>query len=114
MSKKDVMNYYYEQQEAYLEMVNDIKDIDKDYNNGLISREQYENIIAQVSSEIELVKSNFDRVSYIIYLLNKNKKNKEQIELKMKELPEDCSLEALNKENKEAIEKINKVKGENK
>lgn len=70
MAKKHVINYYKQVQDTYFEMLNDVADFDKAYKDGIISQEQFDN--AQIL--LEKIKDNYERLSYILLLLNQPSK----------------------------------------
>lgn len=73
MARRDVINYYVSVQQQYLEMLADAKEYDEAVRGGFISQEQFE----EVQTMIQKLKDNYDRISYIMVLLNEpNKKSK--------------------------------------
>lgn len=75
MSKAHVNLYFLEIQNQYFEMLENLKEFKELAEQGKISQDEYNNMIA----EVELLKSNYERISYIIMLLNKpQKKSKEE------------------------------------
>jgi hypothetical protein len=73
MARKDVINYFLEQQDVYLEMLSNVKELDIALKQGFLSEEQVE----QAKKDIDIAKSNYDRLAYIVLLLNKPKDKKE-------------------------------------
>ncbi len=67
MAHKDVIEYYKQIQKDYIEMREELKDLEKECMEGLVSPEQLD----QMKSTIEPLKTNYERISYIIYLMNK-------------------------------------------
>jgi hypothetical protein len=65
MALKDVKQYYYTMLNQYLEMKADLADFQQAFEDGYITEDQLEN----VRNEIFLVESNYERLSYIMYLL---------------------------------------------
>lgn len=75
MSRKDVINYYIGVQSQYLEMRSDIRDLEQAVKEGRLPLEMLEGRVA----EIERLKENYKRVSYIIFLLDEpNRKGKKE------------------------------------
>ena len=73
MAKKHVINYYRQIQDLYFEMLEDVKDFDKALKDGHVTQEQVE----QSQMMLGRVKDNYDRLSYIVLLLNQpTRKNK--------------------------------------
>ena len=107
MSHKDVIEYYKQVQNDYIEMRGELKDLEKECMEGLVSPEQ----VDQMKSTIEPLKINYERISYIIYLMNKPvRKNKEEYKKRnqkfLKSLNPSNSTESSLKENKEVLNKL--------
>ena len=94
MAKADVNLYFLEVQNEYFEMLDNLKEFKELAQEGKITQEDYE----QMLKEVELVKSNYERIAYIIMLMNKpNRKDKEQADINK------SWYNALNGASKEAI-----------
>lgn len=108
MSHRDVIEYYKQIQNDYIEMREELKDLEKECMEGLVSPEQ----VDQMKSTIEPLKTNYERISYIIYLMNKPvRKNKAEGYKKrnqklLKSLNPSNSIENSLKENKEVLNKL--------
>lgn len=73
MAVKDVKKYYIDVFNQYIEMKNDITDFEEAFKEGHITEER----LTEVKKDIESVKDNLDRLSYVMYLLEMpNKKGK--------------------------------------
>lgn len=73
MAKRHVIDYYLQVQDLYFEMLNDAKDFDDALKDGFVTQEQVE----QSQMMFDRIKDNYDRLSYIIVLLNQpNRKKK--------------------------------------
>ena len=73
MAIKDVKCYYYQMQAQYLEMKADLADFEQALQDGFITEEQ----LVAAKEEVVKIKNNYDRLSYIMYLLEvPNRKNK--------------------------------------
>lgn len=78
MAKRHVNLYFLEQQALYLEMLDNLKEFEQLAKEGKISQEDYD----QMLREVELNKTNYERLAYIIMLLNKpNRKDKEEADM---------------------------------
>lgn len=78
MAKRHVNLYFLEVQNQYFEMVNCLNELKKLAEKKDISEEEY----TKLMPEVELLKSNYLRLAYIMMLLNKpNKKTKEDIDM---------------------------------
>ena len=72
MAKKHVVNYYRQIQDLYFEMLNDVKDFDEALKGGFVTDEQVE----QSQMMLTKVKENYERLSYILLLLNQPVRDK--------------------------------------
>lgn len=73
MARSHVVQYYLEVEYQYLEMLDALKELNKLVKEGKVDLERYE----QQASEVQKLKENYERISYIIFLLNKpNRKSK--------------------------------------
>ena len=108
MSVKHVNEYYKKICDQYTEMINDIKEIEREAEKGLIEPERVERLREQV----EPIKLNYERWAYMMYLLHQpNKKEKinkykKQNSKLLKTLSSSNSLEAVIDENNEARKHI--------
>ena len=108
MSVKHVNAYYKQICEQYNEMINDIKDVEKEAEQGLVEPERVERLKEQVA----LIKHNYERWTYMMFLLHqpnrkeKVKKYKRQNEKLLKGLSSSNSLAAVIEENNEARKHI--------
>lgn len=119
MARRDLIEYYLEQQAVYFEMLKDIQDIEKDHKEGLIDDERYEQLMSVVSPDIEAVKANYERISYMVLLLNKpqRKSKGEKYEKENKEWYDHlqgASREAILDESKDALADFKKLVRESK
>ena len=77
MARKHVVKYFLEMENQYFEMLDNMKDFKELFDSNKISEEEYNSFVNQV----ELLKSNYERIAYIMFLLNKpNKSDKKEIE----------------------------------
>lgn len=74
MAKRDVVNYYLSVQKQYFEMLDDVKDYEEALAQGKFTQEQNE----QARALVEAVKENYDRLSYIILLLQEPNREKKK------------------------------------
>lgn len=74
MAKKHLNLYYLQCQNDYLEMIDNLKEFKELASTGKISPEDYN----QMLREVELVKSNYERISYIMMLLNKPQRDSKE------------------------------------
>lgn len=76
MAIKDVKECYYQMQAQYLEMKEDLADFEKALQDGFITEDRLEAAKADVAA----VKNNYDRLSYIMYLLEMPNRPKKKVE----------------------------------
>lgn len=67
MAVKDVKAYYEEVANQYLDMLNEIKDFEKEAEQGLIEPERLD----KIKESIQPLVNNYQTLSYIMFLLNK-------------------------------------------
>lgn len=97
MAVRDVINYYAQVESQYQEMLADVKDYEQAFNTGEISEEKYEQALQLVDG----IKSNYERLSYIMFLLTKRKKYAKRSLTKDVELTENAEyLQKLKREEK--------------
>jgi len=72
MAKKHVMSYYKQIQDLYFEMLEDVKDFDEALKGGYVTEEQVE----QSQMMLDKTKDHYERLSYIILLLNQPTRDK--------------------------------------
>lgn len=110
MAVKDVREYYDKVCNQYVEMLDTLKEMQEAYSLGQISQEQVNNL----EKTIEPLKTNYERISWIMYLLNrpqrkkKVEKWKKQNEPTMRNFSDKNTAEATIKENEQVLEKIKK------
>ena len=108
MSIKAVREVYKQISDQYFEMIEDIKEFEKECADGLVEPER----IARLKDQVQLIKQNYERWTYIIYLLNqperksKHKDYHRRNKKMLKNLSEDNSIEATINENSEAMKHI--------
>lgn len=110
MAKRDVVQYYLEQQSLYFELINNVKDLDDAFKAGIIDESQ----LKQAQQEIDVVKNNYERLSYIMFLLNKpnrksNKNKEENINKEWYTYLKGSSKEAIYDESRDALADFKKL-----
>lgn len=110
MSVKHVNAYFKQICDQYQEMINDIKDVEKEAEQGLVEPERIERLKEQVAP----IKQNYERWSYMMFLLHqpnrkeKVKKYQRQNAKLIANLSKNNSLEGVIAENTEALTKVGK------
>lgn len=108
MSVKAVKKYYDEVAEQYHEMLELLQDVEKEAMEGIVEPER----IDRLQSQIAPIKQNYERLSYIMFLLNQPQRASKQPRYAaqnkklLKNLEKNNSLEAVIQENKEALKTI--------
>lgn len=108
MAVKQVREYYNAISEQYVEMLDTLREMEADAENNLISSEQ----VDAMRATVEGIKSNYQRVSYMMYLLDtpqrKSKVEKwdKQNRKKISNLDSNNSTEACLNENKKALSEL--------
>ena len=108
MSIKHVEEYYNQICRQYQEMLDDIKDLEKECTEGIVEPER----IDRLKEQIAPIKNNYERWSYMMFLLHQpNRKSKvkryqKQNEKLLKSLSKDNSLDSILEENAHARKTI--------
>lgn len=74
MAVKDVEEYYYKVQAQYLEMKEDLADFEKALKEGYVTEEK----VKEATDELYQVQVNYERLSFIVYLLNLPKRKRKR------------------------------------
>lgn len=108
MSVKAVKKYYEEVSQQYHEMLENIQEVEKEAMEGMVEPERIERLQAQIAP----IKQNYERVSYIMFLLNQPQRKSKQPAYRirnkkfLKQFDSKNSLEAVIEENNEALKSI--------
>lgn len=109
MAKRDVREYCYALLQQYLEMKDDLADFNQAFQDGYITEDK----LTEVQDDVARLKENYDRVLYIVYLLDlpnnskkkaKARKANSDIESYMTNI--DASSTAIIDENKTILTRI--------
>lgn len=74
MAVRHVREYYKLMEQQYLDMLQNVKDFDELLKQGVVPEE----VMQQAKSMLDAMKSNYDRLSYIMLLLNQPNRNKKE------------------------------------
>lgn len=102
MAKSHVVQYFLEVENQYLEMADNLKEMQQLASENKISAEDYE----QILKEVETIKANYERIGYIMFLLNKPKRKGKKLDaatLSWYDALSTASKEAIIDENRDAL-----------
>lgn len=105
MSKKRLEQEYIQITEQYHEMLENLKDLEKEFSDGLIPPEFLDNL----KKQIEPIKNNYEQWSYIMFILHepqrkaKREKYRKNIAAKIKQLDIKNSPESRLEAGKKAL-----------
>ena len=102
MAKSHVVQYFLEVENQYLEMSENLKELQELAAENKISADDYE----QVLREVDLLRSNYERIGYIMFLLNKPQRKSKKIDKTTQswyDALRTASKEAILDENKDAL-----------
>lgn len=108
MALKDIRKYYEQVCAQYKEMIENIKDLEKEAAEGLVEPERIDRLAEQIAP----LKNNYERWTYMMFLLNqparksKVPKYRKMISKKMKELSVSNSIESTIAENNDVLNHI--------
>lgn len=108
MAKKHFDAYYEKVCEQYHVMLEELKDMQKEFEEGFVSPEMYE----QMKQVIEPIKRNYQILSYVYFELNKpNRKSKQaRYQQQNRKLLKDIITDKqVFEENDEALDKLKKL-----
>lgn len=111
MSVKRLELEYSQIVDQYHEMLENLKDIEKEFNDGLVPPEFVENL----KKQIEPIKNNYEQWSYIMFLLHepqrkaKREKYKKTINAKLMQLDKKNSPEARLEAGKDALNRLKEI-----
>lgn len=111
MAVKHIVEYYNQVCDQYLLLQEELKDFQKEVENGLVEPERIETL----KQVIEPVKNNYMTLSWIMYLLNqpqrdsKERAYKKRMKAFTEKLDKKFSKEGILLENEETISSIGKV-----
>jgi hypothetical protein len=108
MAVKHIKEYYDKVCKDYREAIEEIKDFEKEVQDGIVEPERIENL----KQVLKPLMNNYEQISYIMFLLNKpTRKSKESKyigqnkKLLSKILPQNTTEELL-KQNKDVLNKL--------
>lgn len=99
MARKDVLAYYLQQQDVYLRMVAAASKVDEDLRSGFITREERDRLREALAPSIGQIRDNYERLSYIMLLLNEPKRESRKKAYKRQNKGLYGRLVAVGKEN---------------
>lgn len=70
MAKRHLIQYYIELESNYSQMLEDINDLEKSYKNGNMNYDRYSQLRDALTPDVEALKEEYERLSYIMFLLN--------------------------------------------
>ena len=70
MAKRDVVQYYLEQEATYSQVLQDVDDLEKSYKSGNMNYERYAQLRDSLTQDIQSIKEEYERLSYVMFLLN--------------------------------------------
>jgi hypothetical protein len=113
MAKKDVYEYFEVMRRQYFTMKNMLSDFEAEAAKGLVDLDKVE----QIRSIVAPFKANYDRLAYIIYLMDKPKNKKPRKQKKRDKLKAEeekfkllnATKEQVASENEAQIEKVKGV-----
>lgn len=114
MARKHVISYYLEQEQAYLQLLDTIKELDELHRDGKIDYDRYSELRDRLAPQVEELKAPYELMSYVIFLLNipnrpkKGRKYITQNKIYFKYL-EKFSKEGMPDENGDALKVIKSI-----
>lgn len=82
MAKRHLIQYYIEQEATYSQMLEDINDLEKSYKSGNMEYERYAQLRDSLTQDIQAIKEEYERLSYVMFLLNMPNRVKKEAKFK--------------------------------
>lgn len=110
MAKRHVVRYFLELENTYVEMQDTVKELQELAKEGKVE----ESMFLNMKQDLDVIKENYERVSYILFLLNKpNREKKQDYEEKLNadwyRYLKCSSKEAVVNESKDALSHFKKM-----
>ena len=111
MAVKHIKEYYEQVCEQYIQMNDELRDFQKEVENGLVEPERIENL----EKLIEPLKNNYMTLSWIMFLLNKPQKESKERPYQRRtrkfteSLDKKFNKDSILKQNEEVIKSIGEV-----
>lgn len=108
MARRHVIQYFLELENEYVEMQDTLKELQQLAAEGKVE----DSYVEPIKKDVEIIKANYDRVAYILFLLNKpNKKGKEEDSYTKSwyEVLKTSSKEAILDESKDALKHFKSI-----
>ena len=70
MARKHLIQYYVELESNYSQMLEDVNDLETSYKNGNMDYERYSQLRDILTPDVEAMKEEYERLSYVMFLLN--------------------------------------------
>ena len=109
MSKKDFDREYIQIENQYLEMLENLKDMEKELADGLVNPD----LLEQMKEIIKPLRTNYEMWNYIKFLLNKPTKKKKEEKYKnqnKKLMVKMKTLEETKEENNKVLDELKEYK----
>lgn len=101
MAKRHVEDYFNKVADQYKEMLDELRDFEKECNEGLVEPERFDNF----KKIIEPLKNNYMMWSYAMYLLNLPNRESKVKTVKRRENKNKITCKVID-ENKEILDKL--------
>ena len=99
MARRHLVQYYVELESNYSQMLEDVKDLEQSYESGAIDYERYSHLRDTLTPEIESLKEEFERLSYVMFLLNIPNRVKKEDKFKKENSTYFAYLDKFSQEN---------------
>ena len=99
MAKRHLEQYYIEVESNYSQMLEDVNSLEDSYKAGNMNYERYSQLRDTLTPEIESLKEEYERLSYVIFLLNIPNRVKKEEKYKKENQTYFAYLDKYSKEN---------------
>ena len=70
MARRHLVQYFVELESNYAQMLEDVNELEKSYKSGNMDYERYAQLRDVLTPKIEPLKEEYERLSYVMFLLN--------------------------------------------
>ena len=109
MAVKDVREYYYNLLMQKIEMTQDLADFEQAFKDGYITEDK----LAEAKEQVEIIEANFNRVGYIMYLLEMPNRESKKVKWRKQNKAlgqafsdKNADYEAIKAENRSALDHL--------
>ena len=99
MARRHLIQYFVELESNYSQMLEDVNELEKSYKNGNMDYERYAQLRDTLTPDVEAMRDEYERLSYVMFLLNIPNRVKKEDKYKKENQTYFAYLDKFSKEN---------------